>query len=409
MISAMSTRSFLFSSSGAIARSSADLPALRQTSERYRLLLENSVDLIVEASREGEILYVSPNVYNVLGYTVGELLHLNVFAHVHPEDLPEAKRQFAQPEGRVICRYRHRNGSWRWVETTGREFLGTESQVRSVLIVRDITERKEAEMARRSLEGELYKNSKLSALGMLAGGIAHDFNNILTVTSVHLSMAQEDTNEPKVQAALSQIEEALGKAKQLAQQILKFSRHQHDSHQLVRLTPLITEVLQLLRPTWPTGVEIVTDLPSDGGWIMGSPIQLHQVLTNLFVNAAHAMESSPGRLEVRVSSLAVEQPYADPNPDLDRGHYIQLTVSDTGHGMDTATRQQIFEPFFTTKRQGTGLGLAVVNRIVKDHGACIRVSSELGRGTTFRLFFTAQPNAEPTLRPAGASSLSLLR
>jgi two-component system, cell cycle sensor histidine kinase and response regulator CckA len=133
---------------------------------------------------------------------------------------------------------------------------------------------------------------------------------------------------------------------------------------------------------------------------MASPVQLNQVLTNLLVNAAQAMRAGPGRLDVRVESLEVEQPYADPDLALARGRYVRLTVSDSGQGMDAATQRQIFDPFFTTKRNGTGLGLAVVQRIVKDHGACIRVSSEPGRGTSFRLYFIAPPEASAASQAA---------
>jgi two-component system cell cycle sensor histidine kinase/response regulator CckA len=393
MLMTLPVPSRLFAAPGAIARSSTDLPALRQTSERFRLLLENSVDVIVEATRAGEILYVSCNVRNVLGHTVGELLHANIFDHVHPDDQANVRALFALPEGRGICRYRHKNGSWRWIEGAGREFLSAEAELRSVLIVRDITERKEAELVRRHLEEELHRSSKLSAFGLLAGGIAHDFNNMLTVISVHLGMAQMETREPAVRASLAQAEQAVGQANQLARQILQFSRQQDTAHQLVRLPALVSDVLQLLRPTWPADLEIVTDLPPDAGWIMASPVQLHQVLTNLLVNAAQAMRAGPGRLETRVNLVTVDEAYADPQLALARGRYVQLTVSDTGHGMDAVTQQRIFDPFFTTKSHGTGLGLAVVQRIVKEHDACIRVASEPGRGTTFRLYFIAPPDA----------------
>ena len=205
-----------------------------------------------------------------------------------------------------------------------------------------------------------------------------------------------ESQEAQVRSSLGQAEQAVSQAKQLATQILQFSRQQDTAHQLVRLPALVAEVLQLLRPTWPAELEVVTHLPPQTGWILASPVQLHQVVTNLLVNAVQAMRSGPRRLEVRVEPVQVDQAYADPKLALARGRYVQLTVSDTGHGMDAATRERIFDPFFTTKGYGTGLGLTVVQRIVKDHGACIRVSSEPGRGTTFRLYFVAPPSPEPS-------------
>ena len=206
-------------------------------------------------------------------------------------------------------------------------------------------------------------------------------------------MSGNGATEAPVQESLGYVEQAVEKAQQLAAQILNFSQRQTEDHQLVQLPTLIDEVLHLLRPTWPAGVELLTHFPSDPGWVMASPIKLHQVLTNLFANAVQAMASG-GQLEVRVGSVVVDQPDSAPHPDIPCGRYVQLTVSDTGHGMDAATQQRIFEPFFTTKRpgQGTGLGLSVVQRIIEEHGAHLQVSSEAGRGTTFRIFFAAKPN-----------------
>ncbi|HZZ20006.1 MAG TPA: ATP-binding protein [Opitutaceae bacterium] len=371
-----------------LARPAGDPSGHSRTPERFRLLLENSVDVIVETTRDGGILYVSANVRNVLGYTVEELLHTSIFERIHPDDLTQMKALFDLPEGQGTCRHRHRSGSWRWIEATGREFVAEDNQVRSVLIVRDITERKEAEKVRHHLEEELNKTSKLSALGLLAGEIAHDFNNILTVINVHLGIAKLESQELEVQDSIHQVELALGQAKYLAQQILQFSRQQNSERKLVQVAAIANEVIQLMRPSWPSELEVVADLPLEGCWVMASPIQLHQVLSNLLGNAVHAMELG-GRLEVRVDAVVIDKAYADPSIALASGRYVRLTVSDTGHGMDSATQQRVFEPFFTTKGQGSGLGLAVIQRIVKDHGAALRMSSEQGRGTTFRIYFVA--------------------
>jgi PAS domain S-box-containing protein len=325
------------------ATSAGDPTGHSRTPERFRLLLENSVDVIVETTRAGVILYVSANVRNVLGYTVEELMGGSVFERVHPDDMVQMKALYDLPEGQGTCRHRHRGGSWRWIEATGREFIAEDDQVRSVLIVRDITERKESEKVRHHLEEELNKTSKLSALGLLAGEIAHDFNNILTVINVHLGLAKLDTEEVAVQDSIHQVELALDQAKHLAQQILQFSRQQNSERKLVQVAAIATEVIQLMRPSWPSELEVVTDLPTEGCWVMASPIQLHQVISNLLGNAVHAMELG-GRLEVRVDAVAVDKAYADPSLALASGRYVRLTVSDTGHGMDTATQQRCSSP-----------------------------------------------------------------
>jgi PAS domain S-box-containing protein len=383
-----STLPYSFPSQQDAARPAGEPAGHSRTPERFRLLLENSVDVIVETTRDGTVLYVSPNVRNVLGYSVEELMDTSIFERIHPDDLTQMKALFDLPEGQGTCRHRHRSGSWRWIEATGREFIAEDNLVKTVLIVRDITERKEADKVRHHLEEELNKSSKLSALGLLAGEIAHDFNNILTVINVHLGIAKMESEELEVQDSIHQVELALGQAKYLAQQILQFSRQQNSERKLVQVAAITTEVIQLLRPTWPSELEVVTDLPTEGCWVMASPIQLHQVLSNLLGNAVHAMELG-GRLEVRVDAVVVDKAYADPTIALASGRYVRLTVSDTGHGMDSETQQRVFEPFFTTKGQGNGLGLAVIQRIVKDHGAALRMSSEPGRGTTFRIYFVA--------------------
>mgnify|MGYP001545742798 CR=1 FL=1 len=372
---------------------------MRQDSERFRLLVENSLDLVVEVTPEGRILYVSPNVRCVLGYLPGELLGADAYAQVHPDDLSPVRERFAEPGShRATCRYRHKDGSWRWLETTGRRYRTGAGEERGVLIARDRTQLKEADAERERLEADLYKAEKLTALGTLAGGIAHDFNNVLTAIIAYTNLARADTQEPRVFDSLSQVLKAADRAKNLVQQILTFSSQQKNKRQAVKLSAIAHEVLKLLRPTLPATIEVVTDMRDETGTVLADPTQMHQVIVNLCTNALHAMRHQPGRLEVRVAAVYVDEVLAQSHPGLRPGPHARLSVIDTGHGMDAETRKRIFEPLFTTKRpgEGTGLGLAVVQRIVADHGGAIQMSSRPGGGSTFHLLFPWRADPSPT-------------
>lgn len=363
---------------------------LQQDAERFRLLVENSLDLVVEVTLDGDIRYVSPNVSGVLGYTAEELVGTSAYSHVHPDDLADVRAHFAEaPPHQAICRYRHRDGSWRWLETTGRKYLTSSGAEPRVLIARDMTESRQAAAERRRLEEELCKAEKLISLGTLAGGVAHDFNNILTAIIAYTTLARMATTQPETLDALAQVLKAADRAKHLAQQILTFSTQHRQMRVAVNFSILVDEVLKLLRPTLPPNVEVVTDLRDEGGLVVADSTQIHQVLVNLVTNAVHALQPRPGRIEIRLAAFVADETLVQSRPALRAGRYLRLSVIDTGHGMDRATQQRIFEPLFTTKLpgEGTGLGLAVVHRIVTDHGGAIQVSSRPGEGTEFHLYF----------------------
>jgi signal transduction histidine kinase len=250
-----------------------------------------------------------------------------------------------------------------------------------------ITGEKPAEEQQIRLEAELLQASRLSSIGLLATGIVHDFNNLLSVIGVHVELAIMDTHEAAVAQSLAQVQRATARAKDLAAQILTYANQKHEERQPVRLSSVVEEVLQLLRPSLPRQIEVSAQLSPDAGWILANPTQIHQVLFNLCTNAVHAMGRGPGRLEITLN----------PSPD----GWLRLVVRDTGQGMDAATRARIFDPFFTTKAaRGTGLGLAIVSRIVQSHGGTLEVQSEPGCGASFEIRFSAL--AGQTAGPDGA-------
>ncbi len=246
------------------------------------------------------------------------------------------------------------------------------------------------------LEHELRQSQKMEAIGTLAGGIAHDFNNILTAIIGYTEMAQQKVAKQEAAARdLERVQEASSRAKELVKRILTFSRRDEQERKPVQLTAIVEEVLKLLRSTLPSTIEIHQHIATapQMDTVLADPTQLHQMLMNLGTNAAHAMRALGGVLSVSLSEVLANGSLTALHPGLRPGPCLRLTVSDTGHGMEAGIKERIFEPYFTTKKvgEGTGMGLAVVQGIVKNHGGAISVYSEPGQGTTFHIFL---PRAE---------------
>ncbi|MBL0124380.1 MAG: hypothetical protein IPP88_17185 [Betaproteobacteria bacterium] len=266
--------------------------------------------------------------------------------------------------------------------------------------MRDISERERAEAAREILEAQLRESHKMQAIGTLAGGIAHDFNNILATILGNVELAYQDASaSPRALESLAEIRKAGGRARDLVQQILSFSRRQPTSLARTALCRVVDESVRLLRATLPARLILEVQCDHDVPDVLADASQIEQVLINLATNAMQAMRGEPGRVKIRVESCHIaEEHYAGHerrsggNRALLRpGRYARLTVSDNGPGMDAATRARIFEPFFTTKPvgEGTGLGLSVVHGIVQGHKGAITVHSRLEKGATFTVYLPA--------------------
>jgi len=254
---------------------------------------------------------------------------------------------------------------------------------------RDITER-------RKLEAQFRQAQKMESMGQLAGGIAHDFNNILGAVVGNLSLAQQEAaGQPRLLEFLNEISLASRRASDLVKQILMFSRQNKPEREPVRLNHVVLEALKLLRASMPASIRIQTDLASTPT-VLANTSAIHQVVMNLGTNAWHAMRDQPGVLKVVLNVFNADVDFARIQAGLRPGRYVQLCVSDTGHGMDAGTIERIFDPFFTTKAvgEGTGLGLAVVQGIMQNHDGVITVYSEPGQGTAFHLYFPVFEAAE---------------
>jgi PAS domain S-box-containing protein len=369
--------------------------ALATSWRRYQAMIEHSSDaLILTRPTTDGILYASPATERVLGYTVEDLRGREVIDLVHPEMLEIAlqlRAELLRSPGKVAVdevKFRHKDGSYRWIELT-RSNLLHEPSVRAVVMnLRDITERKQAEAERLHLEQRLRQAEKMEAVGRLAGGIAHDFNNILGgILGYAELLAENAPPDSPLKRYADNVLTGANRAGSLVEQILSYSRSQRGKRVPVDFAAVVAETLELVRGSLPRGIRLVTDLPGAPLHVVGDPTQLHQVTMNLCTNAIHAMGES-GTLRVSLMPAEVPADRALVHSTLHAGAYACLTVEDSGTGMDEATLARVFEPFFTTKEvgKGTGLGLSLIYGIVVDSGGGIDVASAPGAGSRFAIY-----------------------
>jgi signal transduction histidine kinase/CheY-like chemotaxis protein len=285
------------------------------------------------------------------------------------------------------------DGERRWVSANSAPVRDSQGNiVAGVVVFTDITEHKRAEEQREELESQLRQAQKMEAVGQLAGGVAHDFNNILTAIfgNVELAISELETflpDESRSLEGLRQIEQSAERAAALTRQLLAFSRRQVTQPELLDLNTTLSNLQKMLRRLITENVALKVINGKDLEYALADPGQIEQVIVNLSVNARDAMPEG-GTLTIETANVTLDEAYAAHHPEANPGPHVMLAVSDTGHGIDPATRERIFEPFFTTKRlgEGTGLGLATVYGVVKQASGHIMVYSEVGRGTTFRIY-----------------------
>ena len=375
----------------------------RESEERYRLLIKNAPDAIVMLDVEGNFTSINPFCETLTGWARDEWIGRPFLAQVHSDDAARMKACLADAlDGRMTpmaeARVLNKAGKFLWME-----FIITPQyhhhQVSGVLAIgRDISAHHKAARAQEALELQLRRGQKMEAIGRLAGGIAHDFNNFLTIIMANCGLARMDiVGFHPAAERLDQISRASQRAAALVQQILTFSSSREQERSVINLKMTLKEIATMLRSTLPRSIEVRTQFALDCPFVLADPGQIQQVILNLATNSAHAMKENGGVLDISLSPIEVDEDFAARNPDLRPGRHVRLTVGDNGHGMEAATLEHIFEPFFTTKPQGegSGLGLSVVHGIVKSHEGAITVYSEVGRGTSFNIYFPSAKGSEP--------------
>jgi len=381
--------------------------ALQQSEARLRELFEHATLGIYRSSRDGRFLDVNPALVSMLGYTTQEeLLAVSIAETVYanPADRERMVKEYASAGTftNVPLQWKRKDGKPISVHLSGRAVRDARGAFDYFeIFVENITERQ-------ALEKQFYAAQKFEAIGHLAGGVAHDFNNVLAAiigwAELCSDSAAEDT---RLRKGLGVIIEQANHAVGLTRQLLAFARRQHMEPRVIDLNKSVREVSTLLGSVIGRDIELKTSLATDIYPVLADPTHFEQVLMNLCVNARDAMPRG-GKLLVETKNAVMDEEYCLHHPYAHPGQYVQLSVSDTGVGMDATTLDHVFEPFFTTKEfgKGTGLGLATVYGIAKQHGGFIHAYSEVGSGSTFHVYFpacaeipsTGQPREAPLLR-----------
>jgi PAS domain S-box-containing protein len=358
---------------------------LRLSELNFRSLVTNAPYGICRCDATGKILDANPAFLELLGYSsTTELVGQHIYDLYGDTDqwffLADSLRS-SEPFRGLTAEWKRKDGTPTGVRVSGRSVAnGREGGVVFELFAEDITER-------RALEQQLRQSQKMEAVGRLAGGIAHDFNNLLMVISGYSEFLLERLgSEPDLRTPAQEIAGAAERASSLTRQLLAFSRKQMLAPKLVNLNSVVTENLKMLTRMIGEDIDLVM-LPAESLWpVRADSGQIEQVIMNLAVNARDAMPSG-GKLTLETSNVTLDEDYARYHAPLRPGEYVMIAISDTGIGMDSETQSHIFEPFFTTKGpKGTGLGLSTVYGIIKQSGGYIWVYSEVGKGTTFKIY-----------------------
>ena len=371
--------------------------ALKQSEEKYRQLVNHAPTGIYRVDfNTGKLVSVNDVMCEYTGYTKEELLNMNALDFLTEESqkrfLDRLDKLFNGKQIPRTAEYKARakDGHEFWIFLDARyEYDKNGKPKGATVVAHDITDRKQAEEEKLRLEDQLQQAQKMEAVGTLAGGIAHDFNNILSVIIGYTELILMNGNvDSEVKQNLKEIFNASKHARDMVKQILAFSRQSKNERKPIQVRHIVKEALKMLRASLPATIKIQQKIEKNTGVIEADPTQFHQVLMNLCTNAAHAMHEKDGVLEISLSNIDWDQNADARPPELQPGPYLKLSVSDTGDGIHPEAQDQIFEPYFTTKEkgEGTGLGLAVVQGIIKSHNGAVTIESQVGQGSTFHVY-----------------------
>ena len=362
--------------------------ALRKSEEKYRTILETIADGYHETDLKGNLTLVNDSLCEIIGYSREELLGMNYFRLMDEANVKSTYEAYNE-----VYRTGNVNPGF---DTEVLRKNGTRGQVSISIapirdsghhitgfrgVLRDVTKH-------RQLEEQLQQAAKMEAVGRLAGGIAHDFNNLLTAVIGYTNLLMDQVPTDDVQSKrLAEIARAADRAAGLTKQLLAYGRKQVLEIRALDINEVISGMEEMLRRIIGEDIELITAHSSLPGLVRADPGQIEQVLMNLAVNARDAMPNG-GDLIIETASVLLDEDYCRTHPEVEPGSYVMFAVSDNGQGMEPETISRIFDPFFTTKEKGvgTGLGLATLYGIVKQHGGHVAVYSQVGRGTIFKVY-----------------------
>jgi PAS domain S-box-containing protein len=364
---------------------------LRETEERYRLLFDsNPLPMWVYDRDTLGFLAINDAAVSQYGYSRDEFLSMTIKDIRALEDVEDLLANISDERGfnsAGTWKHKRKDGSSIDVEIISHPLTLSGKDAKLVL-ANDVTERKKAEEALRDTEDQLRQAQKLEGVGRLAGGIAHDFNNLLTVINGFSALAMRDLKpEDPLFGNLEEVKKAGDRAASLTRQLLAFSRRQVLQPKILNLDTVVADMEKMLRRIIGENIDLRAVLEPTLGNVNADPGQIEQIILNLVVNARDSMPAG-GKLTIETDNVYLDEEYVREHVGAQSGRHVMLAVTDTGHGMDQETIARIFEPFFTTKEtgKGTGLGLSTVYGIVKQSGGNIWVYSEVGRGTTFKVY-----------------------
>jgi PAS domain S-box-containing protein len=380
-----------------VTRQKASQRALQESEAKYRQLVNHAPAGIYEVDFiSGKFVNVNDVICEYTGYTRQELLKMSALDIL----TRDSQKKFVDRLDRMFngqnvppsveFKIKAKSGRDLWVLINSKIIYGADGKPKgATAVVHDITDQKLAEEERKNLEYQLQQAQKMEAIGTLAGGIAHDFNNILSVIIGYTELILMNGDvDGEVRQNLKEIFSASKHARDMVKQILAFSRQNKQERKPIQVAHICKEAIKMLRASLPTTISIQQYIDKDTGIIEADPTQIHQVLMNLCTNAAHAINEKDGVIEICLGNVELDQKAAADIPGLKAGSYLKLTVKDSGEGIHPDVQQQIFNPYFTTKAKGkgTGLGLAVVQGIVKSNNGAVTVESEVGKGAAFHVY-----------------------
>jgi len=366
---------------------------LRSSERKYRELINSSPDLRYRTDSSGKIVFVSPSVKKISGYSVEDLTGQRMDGfYVNPEER-ENVLALLQKNGFVTdyeSQLKRKDGSVWWASTNAQIFKNSDGEVIGVEgVTRDVTARRQAEEEKSILEAQLHQAQKLESIGTLAGGVAHEFNNMLAIILGNNQLLMEElSHESLVRESTEEIRIEGIRARDVVKQLLTFSRQDDVVTKVLDFKSVVEESIKLIRSTTPVNVKIEQHVSVGPCLVLGNDTQINQLLINLCNNGVDALPEQGGVITITLLNETISQQHVTHPAKMEAGEYVKLMVSDNGVGMKSEILDRIFEPYYTTKNigEGTGIGLAIVHGIVERHGGTIMADSKPGHGTTYTIF-----------------------